>query len=106
MAKSTRDQTVTVDGRLIKLTNLDKILYPQTSTTKGDVLAYYAEVGPTMLPHLYERPATRKRWPDGVGSPASKKSPTVFFNKDLPAGTRSEERRVGKECRSRWSPYH
>ena len=87
MAKAAREQTVTVDGRLIKLTNLDKVLYPQTHTTKADVLAYYAEVGPTMLPHLYERPATRKRWPDGVGSAASKKAPTVFFNKDLTAGT-------------------
>src|ERR671917_2753190 len=86
MAKAAREQTVIVDGRLIKLTNLDKVLYPQTHTTKADVLAYYAEVGPTMLPHLYERPATRKRWPDGVGS-ASKKAPTVFFNKDLTAGT-------------------
>ncbi|HEX8767078.1 MAG TPA: non-homologous end-joining DNA ligase, partial [Jatrophihabitans sp.] len=85
MAKAARDQTVTVDGRLIKLTNLDKVLYPQTQTTKADVLAYYAEVGPTMLPHLYERPATRKRWPDGVGGPSSKN--TVFFNKDLTAGT-------------------
>ena len=87
MAKAARDQTVTVDGRLIKLTNLDKVLYPRTSTTKADVLAYYAEVGPTMLPHLYERPATRKRWPDGVGSADSSKPPTVFFNKDLAAGT-------------------
>ena len=87
MAKATRDQTVNVDGRLIKLTNLDKVLYPQTHTTKADVLAYYAEVGPTMLPHLYERPATRKRWPDGVGAADNKKAPTVFFNKDLTAGT-------------------
>jgi bifunctional non-homologous end joining protein LigD len=87
MAKAARDQTVTVDGRLIKLTNLDKVLYPQTHTTKADVLAFYAEVGPTMLPHLYERPATRKRWPDGVGTADSKKAPTVFFNKDLTAGT-------------------
>jgi bifunctional non-homologous end joining protein LigD len=87
MAKAARDQTVTVGGRLIKLTNLDKVLYPETRTTKGDVLAYYAEVGPTMLPHLYERAATRKRWPDGVGSPSSTKPPTVFFNKDLTAGT-------------------
>src|SRR5918997_6677849 len=87
MAKAARDQTVTVDGRLIKLTNLEKVLYPQISTTKADVLAYYAEVGPTMLPHLYERPATRKRWPDGVGSAKVSKPPTVFFNKDLTAGT-------------------
>ncbi len=80
------EQIVTVDGRAIKLTNLDKVLYPQTGTTKADVLFYYAQVGPTMLPHLYERPATRKRWPDGVGTPDGK-PPTVFFNKDLAKGT-------------------
>jgi bifunctional non-homologous end joining protein LigD len=85
MAPSGGDQTATVDGRTIKLSNLDKVLYPVTGTTKADVISYYATVGPTMLPHLYERPATRKRWPDGVGAETSKR--TVFFNKDLAAGT-------------------
>ena len=74
-----------VDGHPIKLTNLDKVLYPKTGTTKGDVIAYYAEVAAVLLPHTYERPATRKRWPNGVGEGA--KAPTVFFAKDLPAGT-------------------
>ncbi len=101
MARESQTQSVTVDGRSIKLSNLDKVLYPLTQTTKADVLSYYAEVGPILLPHLYERPATRKRWPDGVGEdgvgedggdpPASSGSgsrrPTVFFNKDLGAGT-------------------
>ncbi|MDF2747237.1 MAG: ligD [Propionibacteriaceae bacterium] len=82
---ATADQTVTVDGRLIKLTNLDKVLYPATQTTKADVLAYYAQVAGVMLPHLRDRPATRKRWPDGMGSGEQK--PTVFFNKDLAKGT-------------------
>src|SRR5215218_7394203 len=82
---ATSDQTVTVDGQPIKLTNLDKVLYPETQTTKADVIAYYAQVGMVMLPHLRDRPATRKRWPDGVGSAEVK--PTVFFNKDLPKGT-------------------
>ncbi len=82
-----REQTVTVDGRLIKISNLEKVLYPETGTTKGDVLSYYAEVGPTMLPHLYERPATRKRWPDGVGPGKGGRPAMVFFHKDLGAGT-------------------
>jgi bifunctional non-homologous end joining protein LigD len=69
MAKASQDQVVTVEGRTIKLTNLDKVLYPKTQTTKADVLSYYAQVGPTMLPHLRDRPATRKRWPDGVVGP-------------------------------------
>jgi bifunctional non-homologous end joining protein LigD len=86
MGKASQDQVVTIDGRTIKLTNLDKVLYPQTQTTKADVLSYYAQIGPTMLPHLRDRPATRKRWPDGVGEVKGKR-PTVFFNKDLGAGT-------------------
>ena len=86
MAKASQDQVVTVEGRTIKLTNLDKVLYPTTRTTKADVLSYYAQVGPTMLPHVRDRPATRKRWPDGVGE-VKGKPPTVFFNKDLTAGT-------------------
>ena len=50
MGKASRDQVVTVEGRTIKLTNLDKVLYPQTQTTKADVLSYYAQpanAGPT-----------------------------------------------------------
>jgi bifunctional non-homologous end joining protein LigD len=86
MAKASRDQVVTVEGRTIKLTNLDKVLYPRTHTTKADVLSYYAQAGPTMLPHLRDRPATRKRWPDGVAEIKGVR-PTVFFNKDLGAGT-------------------
>ena len=86
MASAGSDQTVTVDGRAIKLTNLDKVLYPATGTTKADVIGYYAGIASVMLPHLIDRPATRKRWPDGVGdSPDAK--PTVFFNKDLLKGT-------------------
>ena len=61
------------------------MLYPATQTTKADVLAYYAQVAGVMLPHLRDRPATRKRWPDGMGS--GEKKPTVFFNKDLAKGT-------------------
>ena len=76
---------MTVEGRAIKLTNLDKVLYPLTGTTKADVISYYVQIAPVLLPHLYERPATRKRWPDGIGDGV--KPPTVFFNKDLAAGT-------------------
>src|SRR6187200_113647 len=86
MAKASHDQVVTVEGRTIKLSNLDKVLYPKTQTTKADVLSYYAQIGPIMLPHVRDRPATRKRWPDGVGE-VKGKPPTVFFNKDLTAGT-------------------
>jgi bifunctional non-homologous end joining protein LigD len=85
MAAGSQEQTVTVEGRAIKLTNLEKVLYPLTGTTKADVISYYVQIAPVLLPHLYERPATRKRWPDGIGDGV--KPPTVFFNKDLAAGT-------------------
>ena len=81
------DQTVTVEGRLIKLSNLDKVLYPETGTTKADVISYYAQVARPCCRTSIERPATRKRWPDGVGQRKDGKPPTVFFNKDLAAGT-------------------
>ena len=97
-------QNVTVEGRTLKLTNLDKVLYPETGTTKGDVIAYYAEVGATMVPHLWQRPATRKRWPDGVGEHDGK-PPTVFFAKDLGAGTPDWVRRVTIQHRDHDNDY-
>ena len=79
-------QSVNVEGRTLALTNLDKVLYPATGTTKGEVIAYYAEVGPWLVPHLWQRPLTRKRWPDGVGKDDGDKV-NVFFAKNLPKGT-------------------
>ncbi|WP_295122498.1 non-homologous end-joining DNA ligase [uncultured Leifsonia sp.] len=75
---------VDVDGRRLRLTNLDKVLYPETGTTKGDVIHYYATIAPALLPHLAERPVTRKRWPDGVGSATAPIE--AFFEKDLGMG--------------------
>ncbi len=73
-------QLVQVGGREIRLSNLDKVLYPSTGTTKRDVIAYYSEIAPTMLPHCRDRAATRKRWPDGVGEDGGA---DFFFQKDL-----------------------
>ncbi|MFN8119674.1 MAG: ATP-dependent DNA ligase [Micropruina glycogenica] len=78
---SPADQHLEVDGRLIKVTNLDKVLYPETGTTKGDVIAYYQVVAPYFVPHAAHRPATRKRWPNGVGTPEQPQTP--FFHKNL-----------------------
>jgi bifunctional non-homologous end joining protein LigD len=75
---------VDVDGRRLRLTNLDKVLYPETGTTKGDVIHYYASVASALLPHLAERPVTRKRWPDGVGT--AERPIESFFEKDLGNG--------------------
>ena len=73
---------VEVDGRTLKLSNLDKVLYPQTGTTKGEVLNYYAQVAPVLLPHVADRAVTRIRWPNGTAKPS-------FFEKNAPAGAPS-----------------
>src|SRR3954447_7273215 len=57
---------VLVEGRELKLSNLDKVLYPKTGFTKGDLIDYFVRVGPALLPHLHGRPLTLKRYPDGV----------------------------------------
>jgi bifunctional non-homologous end joining protein LigD len=73
-------QAVEVDGRVLALSNLEKVLYPQTGTTKAEVIAYYTRVAPVLLPLVVDRPVTRKRWPDGVEGPP-------FFEKNAPQGT-------------------
>ena len=73
---------VEVAGRKLRLTSLDKVMYPSTETTKGEVLAYYAQVAPLMLPHVANRPVTRVRWPHGVED-------QMFFEKNLPSGAPS-----------------
>ena len=78
-------QVVLVGGRRIRLTNLEKVLYPETGTTKADVLGYYAAVADVLIPHAANRPATRKRWVHGVGTP--QEPGKVFFEKNLGAGT-------------------
>src|SRR5262245_61171272 len=60
---------VTVGDRELTLTNLDKVLYPATGTTKGEVIEYYARVAPVMLPHLAGRGITFNRFPNGVDKP-------------------------------------
>jgi bifunctional non-homologous end joining protein LigD len=57
---------VRTEGRELKITNWDKVLYPQTGFTKGDLVAYYARIAPVALPHLHDRPLTLKRYPNGV----------------------------------------
>jgi bifunctional non-homologous end joining protein LigD len=79
--------TVLVDGRRLQVGNLDKVMYPATGTTKGEVLNYYARVAPFLLPHLADRPVTRVRWPHGTAGPS-------FFEKNLPPGAPSWLRSV------------
>lgn len=72
-------QHVSVAGRTLRVSNLDKVLYPRTGTTKGEVLTYYVTHADQLLPELAGRPVTRIRWPEGVDKPH-------FFEKNLPSG--------------------
>ena len=78
-------QRVRVAGREIVVTNLDKVMYPETGTTKAEVLAYYAAVAPVLIPAAANRPATRKRWVHGVGTAAAPGE--MFFQKNLDDST-------------------
>ena len=77
-------QVVRIGGRRLRVSHLDKVLYPETGTTKGEVLDYYVRIAPWLIPHASARPATRKRWPDGVGTADSPREP--FFAKALEQG--------------------
>ena len=77
MSPTARKTVVQVGDRRLALTNTDKVLYPETGTTKGRVIEYYERVAPWMIPHVKDRPVTRKRWANGVDG-------KVFFEKNLP----------------------
>jgi bifunctional non-homologous end joining protein LigD len=83
---------VSIGGRRLRVTNLDKVLYPETGTTKGEVIDYYTRIAPLLIPHVVGRPVTRKRWPDGVGTDDD--PGMVFFAKDLERGAPSWVRRM------------
>jgi bifunctional non-homologous end joining protein LigD len=72
------DLEATVDGRRLKLSNFDKVLYPATGFTKGKLIEYYARIAPAVLPHLRDRPLTLKRYPNGVES-------AHFYEKQCPS---------------------
>lgn len=76
---STGPQVLDVGGRAVRLTSLDKVLYPATGTTKAEVIDYLVRISPPLLAHLHERPVTRIRWPQGVQGPS-------FFEKNTPKG--------------------
>jgi len=92
------EQLVRIGGRRLRITNLEKVLYPETGTTKGEVIDYYARIAPLLLPHVSGRPVTRKRWPEGVDEPA-------FFAKDLERGAPAWIRRRAIEHSSGAKEY-
>ncbi|NUL45907.1 ATP-dependent DNA ligase [Cellulosimicrobium funkei] len=80
MARSAR-QTYTVGEHQLSVSSLDKVLYPATGTTKAEVMQYFLAVADVLIPQVAQRPVTRKRWVDGVGT--AEKPGQVFFRKDL-----------------------
>lgn len=66
IALSGREQTVRVDGRNVKLSNLEKVLWPDEKITKAEVLKYYAEVGQYIIPFIRDRPIMARRYPHGI----------------------------------------
>lgn len=72
------DALVEVQGRRLRLSNLDKVLYPEVGFTKAEVIDYYSRVAPVLLPRLRDRPVTVRRFPEGVDGPS-------FFEKNVPA---------------------
>ncbi len=80
------DVVLNVDGRGVQLTNLHKPFWPRLNLTKGDLLQYYADMAPVLLPHLRDRAMVMKRYPDGAQGP-------FFFMKHAPR-TRPEWIRI------------
>src|SRR3954469_7328498 len=77
VASSTGSE-VAIGNKRLKLTNLDKVLYPKTGFTKAQVIYYYLRIAPVLLPHLRDRPLTLKRYPNGVEG-------EFFYEKNCPS---------------------
>lgn len=66
-----------IEDHVLTVSNLEKVLYPEAGFTKGDVIRYYIDISPVLLPHLKDRPITMKRYPEGVGG-------FFFYEKQCP----------------------
>jgi bifunctional non-homologous end joining protein LigD len=67
------------EPKAVKLSSPDRVLFPEDGITKGDLFEYYERVGPTIVPHLRDRPFTMKRYREGISAPG-------FFQKQAPKG--------------------
>jgi bifunctional non-homologous end joining protein LigD len=92
-----RENPVEMESGRVTLTNLDKVFWPDEEITKGDLLDYYREVAPVLVPHLRQRPFTMRRYPDGAFGKA-------FFQKDAPAHMPDWIPRFRVEVSTRQSP--
>ena len=66
-------------ARDVRLSSADRVLDPESGTTKGDLFDYYGRIAPVLVPHLHNRPFTMKRWPHGIHGEA-------YFQKQAPRG--------------------
>ncbi len=91
---------VEIEGKQLKLSNLDKVLYPEVGFTKADVTNYYVQVAPALLPHLRDRPLTMKRYPEGVTG-------FFFYEKNCPTHRPEWVKTVPvwSEGNQRWMQY-
>ncbi len=111
MARASTDQPITarieggrdegvlkVDGREVRVTHLDRVLFPRTGFTKGDLIDYYAAISPVMLPHLRNRPLSMRRFPAGVDEDGFWEKQCPEFRPDWvsTATIRSKSSRRGK----------
>ncbi len=98
MARTTSE--VEIQGRRLKISNLDKVLYPETGFTKARLIDYYVRIAPALLPHLHDRPLTMKRYPEGV-------SGEFFYEKNCPTHRPDwvKTARVWSEGNNRWMQY-
>jgi len=92
--------TIEVEGRELKLSNLEKVLYPAVGFTKAQVIDYCVRIAPVLLPHLHDRPLTMKRYPEGVEG-------FFFYEKNCPAHRPSwvQTARVWSQGNHRWMDY-
>src|SRR3954465_7203149 len=70
--------SIKIGRRQVRLSNVDKVLSPASGMTKGEVVRYYLDIAPHLLPHLKDRPLTLKRYPNGVDQP-------FFYEKMCPS---------------------
>jgi bifunctional non-homologous end joining protein LigD len=87
-------RSFSIDGAEVRLSNLDRVLFPESGFTKGDLVGFYLAAAPALLPHLQARPLTMRRFPDGVGKPG-------FWEKNCPS-----HRPEWVETVSIWSDSH